>query len=90
MAEDKTATGLLDGWKEIGGFLGQPLSVAQRWARSGMPVVHVGRRVQASRDELNRWLARESAGEPVHIASEGDNLTSDLRRGLSYLQKPAS
>jgi hypothetical protein len=37
----------LNDWQEIADFLGQPTSVAQRWARSGMPVIHEGRRVQA-------------------------------------------
>lgn len=76
----------LSGWKEIATFLGQPLSVAQRWAKSGMPVSHKGRRVEASPDELNRWLGRESSGNPVHIASESENLAADLRRGLSYVR----
>lgn len=76
----------LSGWKEIATFLGQPLSVAQRWAKSGMPVSHKGRRVEASPDVLNRWLGRESSGNPVHIASESENLAADLRRGLSYVR----
>jgi hypothetical protein len=46
----------LDGWQEIAEFLGQPSSVAQRWAKSGMPVTRQGRRVHASPDDLNRWL----------------------------------
>jgi hypothetical protein len=28
----------LNGWQQIAEFLGQPSSVAQRWAKSGMPV----------------------------------------------------
>jgi hypothetical protein len=32
----------LDGWRQIAEFLGQPSSVAQRWAKSGMPVTHEG------------------------------------------------
>jgi len=27
----------LNGWQQIAAFLGQPTSVAQRWAKSGMP-----------------------------------------------------
>jgi phage terminase Nu1 subunit (DNA packaging protein) len=80
---------LLQGWKQIAAFLGQPLSVAQRWAKSGMPVIRNGRRVHASPDELNRWLGRESSGEPVHIATESENLAADLKRGLSYVLKRA-
>jgi hypothetical protein len=28
---------LLKGWQQIAAFLGQPVSVAQRWANDGMP-----------------------------------------------------
>ena len=72
----------LDGWQEIAAFLGQPISVAQRWAKSGMPVAREGRRVLASPEELNCWLGRE-VSEPVQIATE----SADLRRGLSYVRK---
>jgi hypothetical protein len=77
----------LKGWQQIATFLGQPLSVAQRWSKSGMPLQHEGRRVHASVQELNRWLGRESAGEPVQIASESTDLSSELKRGLSYVRK---
>ncbi len=50
----------LEGWPKIVNFLGQPVSVAQRWARTGMPVTRQGRSVVASPDELNKWLGRES------------------------------
>jgi hypothetical protein len=79
----------LNGWQQIAHFLGQPTSVAQRWTKSGMPVSHVGRRVQALPDELNRWLGRESSGEPVQIATESADLTSELKRGLSYVRRHA-
>jgi hypothetical protein len=79
----------LQGWKRIAAFLGQPLSVAQRWAKSGMSVIRDGRRIHASPDELNRWLWRESSGEPVHIATESQNRAADLKRGLSYVRKHA-
>jgi hypothetical protein len=77
---------LLDGWQQIAEFLGQPSSVAQRWAKSGMPVTHEGRRVHASPDDLNRWLGRE-VSEPVQIATESADLTSELKRGLSFVRK---
>src|ERR1022692_764652 len=77
----------LNGWQEIAEFLGHPSSVAQRWAKSGMPVTHEGRRVHASPDELNRWLVGESAGEPVQIATESADLGAELRRGLSFVRK---
>jgi hypothetical protein len=76
----------LDGWQQIAEFLGQPSSVAQRWAKSGMPVTHDGRRVHASPEELNRWLGHE-VSEPVQIATESTDLTSELKRGLSFVRK---
>jgi hypothetical protein len=87
MAKRKTESEFLKGWQEIAKFLGQPVSTAQRWAKSGMPVARDGRRVHASPEELNRWLGRESGGEPVQIATETGDLSADLRRGLSYVRK---
>ena len=76
------------GWPEISEFLSQPVSVAQRWAHlSGMPVERKGRNVYASRERLNHWLAHESAGEPVQIASDVTDLRSELKRALSYVRK---
>lgn len=86
MLKQKKQSALLLGWKQIADFLSQPISVAERWAKSGMPVTRDGRRVQASPEELNRWLGRESAGEPVHIATETTDLTSELKRGLSFVR----
>jgi hypothetical protein len=51
-----------------------------------MPVTREGRNVYASPEELNRWLGREAA-EPVQIASESTDLSSELKRGLSYVRK---
>jgi hypothetical protein len=76
----------LKGWQQIASFLGQPLSVAQHWAKTGMPVARQGRSVVASPAQLNAWLGRESGGEPVHIAQPEADLTSELRRDLSYLR----
>ena len=76
----------LKGWQQIAAFLGQPVSVAQRWADSGMPVEKRGRNVYSSREELNQWLGRESAGEPVHIATQDIDLSSELKRGLSHVR----
>lgn len=67
-------------------FSGLPISAAQRWAKSGMPVTREGRRVQTSPEELNRWLGR-GVSEPVQIATETTDLSSELRRGLSYVRK---
>jgi len=48
MPRTKAASGLLRGWKEIAEFLGQPINVAQRWAKPGMPVKREGRFITAS------------------------------------------
>jgi phage terminase Nu1 subunit (DNA packaging protein) len=77
----------LKGWQQIAAFLGQPVAVAQRWAKSGMPVEKRGRSVYSSRKELNRWLGRESAGEPVQIATGESDLSAELKRGLSFFRK---
>jgi hypothetical protein len=78
---------LLKGWQQIAAFLGQPVSVAQRWAASGMPVEKRGRFVYSSREQLHGWLGRESAGEPVRITTEETDLGAELKRGLSLLRK---
>jgi hypothetical protein len=49
----------LRGWQQIAAFLGQPISVAQGWAKSGMPVTHESRRVRALADELKCWLGHK-------------------------------
>ncbi len=77
----------LQGWREIANYLAQPVAVVQRWAKAGMPVTREGRRVYASPNDLNLWLARESAGEPIHIATEHTDLGSELKRGLSFIRK---
>jgi hypothetical protein len=76
----KPESDALKGWQEIAAFLGQPLSVAQRWADSGMPVEKRGRYVYSSREQLNRWLGRESAGEPVQIATDETDRSAELKR----------
>jgi hypothetical protein len=75
----------LKGWQQIAGFLGEPQSVVQRWATEGVPVRKVGRFVSTSPDELNAWLGKES-GKPVHAVTETTDLTSELKRGLSYVR----
>ncbi len=82
----KNESDSLKGWQQIAAFLGQSVSVVQRWAESGMPVEKRGQYVYSSREELNRWLGRESAGEPVQIATESADLSDDLRRGLSFIR----
>jgi hypothetical protein len=58
---ENTQSHALQGWREIATYLAQPISVVQRWAKAGMPVIHEGRRVNASPNDLNLWLARQSA-----------------------------
>src|ERR1035438_7729917 len=77
-----TQTETLKGWKQIAEFLGEPVSVVQRWASEGMPVHREGRFVATSPEELNAWLGEE-AGKPVHAAVETTDLTAELKRGLS-------
>jgi hypothetical protein len=75
----------LKGWKQISEFLGEPLSVVKRWAAEGMPLHREGQFVSTSSDELNSWLGQES-GKPVHVATESTELTSELKRGLSFVR----
>src|SRR5256886_14903544 len=75
----------LKGWTKIAQFLGQPVAVAQRWARSGMPVTREGRFMYASREELSGYLGREAGlGVPVHIATENMDLSADLKHALAH------
>jgi hypothetical protein len=76
----------LRGWQAIADFLGQPVNVAQRWGREGMPVSRKGRYVIATPDELNSWLGRES-GEPVHVATSTTDLASEMKRGLQFVRQ---
>jgi len=81
----RVQSGRLKGWNEIATFLGQPVAVAQRWARSGMPVAREGRFICASQDELSVYLGREAGLDvPVHIATENMDLSADLKRALTY------
>jgi hypothetical protein len=78
----------LKGWTEIAEFLGQTASVAQRWQKAGMPVTREGRSVYASPEALTAWVGTERGHkEPVHIASEGEDLLGDLTQGLSYVRR---
>jgi hypothetical protein len=80
----------LNGWAHIAQFLGQPIAVAQRWARSGMPVKREGRFMTASPEELSRYLGREAGLDvPAHIASEEMDLSANLKRALLYARERA-
>ena len=76
----------LKGWREIASFLGEPMSVVQRWGAEGMPVRREGRMVTATPRELDAWMGKES-GKPVHVASEVTDLTAELKRGLSFVRR---
>ena len=75
--------GVLIGWPNIANYLGQPVPVAQRWAKDGMPVERKGRSMTARPGELSRWLGKESRKEAVYIAQAADDdMLSELRRAL--------
>lgn len=80
---------LLKGWNAIAAFLGQPVSVAQRWGKAGMPIERLGRSVTADPANLNRWLGKE-AGGPVHVATESPDLSAELKQGLSFVRQSHS
>jgi len=86
---DAVSDGIFLGWAKIAKFLGQPIAVAQRWAKDGMPVQRKGRSMTASSEELSKWLGREArVGEPVHVAQAKDeDLLKELRRGLKAARK---
>ena len=79
---------ILKSWQQIAAFLGQPVSVAQRWATEGMPVKREARR------KICRVLSRgipgldaNQAGEPAQIATQQINLSTELKGGLSFVRR---
>ena len=82
----KSQPEVLKGWRDIAGFLGEPVSVAQRWASEGMPVVREGRSVTSTPERLNEWLGSVSK-KPVHIVTPERDLTAELKRGLAFAKK---
>lgn len=87
-AKSKSTGQGLKGWAKIAEFLGQTVSVAQRWQKAGMPVTRERRSVYASPEELTAWVGTERGKkEPIHIAGEGEDLLGDLRQGLSYVRQ---
>ncbi len=85
-AEAETEAETLKGWKQISEFMGEPASVVQRWASTGMPVHRDGRYVTTTTKELNDWLGQQS-GKPVHVITDQTDLASELRRVLSFVRK---
>jgi hypothetical protein len=82
----KSQPEVLKGWKEIAGFLGEPVSVAQRWASEGLPVTRQGRAVTSTPEQLNEWLASVSK-KPVHLVTPETDLAAELKRGLAFAKK---
>ena len=74
---------VLNGWKQIAEFLGEPVTVVKRWASEGMPVTEQGRFVVTSPDQLSAWLGRES-GKPVRLATPDTDLMAELKRGIAF------
>lgn len=74
---------ILKGWQQIAAFLGEPVSVVQRWAAEGMPVRREDRFVSTTPKELNEWMGEES-GKPVHVATRNTDLTDELKRAVSF------
>jgi hypothetical protein len=81
-----TTSDELKGWQQIAAFLGEPTSVVQRWASEGMPVRRQGRFVSTTPQELNDWMGKES-GKPVHVATGNVDLTSELKRAVSFARR---
>jgi hypothetical protein len=83
-------TATLQGWKEIAAFLAQPVTTAQRWAKSGLPVKREGRYTVAEREELSQWLGREShMPAPAQIATNTADLASGLKQSISAVRRKA-
>lgn len=87
-AKSKSTGQVLKGWAKIAEFLGQTVSVAQRWQKAGMPVTRERRSVYAAPEELTAWVGTERGKkEPIHIAGKGEDLLGDLTQGLSYVRQ---
>jgi hypothetical protein len=87
LPEAKAVPAQLKGWSAIAEYLGQTPSVAKRWHREGMPVTKNGRSVDADPAELTKWVGTEAGKpKPIHISSENENLTADLKEALSFVR----
>lgn len=85
-AKAKNQPEVLKGWKEIANYLGERVSVVQRWATEGVPVTKEGRAISTTPAQLNEWLASLSK-KPVHIVTPESDLTAELKRGLAFAKK---
>jgi len=53
-----------------------------------MPITREGRSVYALSEALTAWVGTERGQkEPVHIATENEDLLADLKQGLSYVRR---
>ena len=53
-----------------------------------MPVARRGRRVSASPGELTKWVGTEAGKtNPVHLATNEENLLTDLKEGLACVRR---
>jgi hypothetical protein len=74
----------LKGWASIARFLGQPVSLVQRWSKTEqLPVEKKGRYVVTTKDALNRWLGHS------RIPTSADDLTQDLKAALKSAKRAA-
>ena len=79
---------LLRGWRVIAMYLGMPISTAQRWAKSGMPVTRSGRNVVASRSRLELWLNRESGiHRPAQLPDNKPNLIDQPKDSVTQANR---
>lgn len=95
---DLTAPGRrLNGWKEIGSYLGRVVRTAQRWETLGMPVHRPATKkrtaVIAFPHELDSWLVRNRPRldlyEPTDPAASTTGLAA-LTERLERLQREAT
>jgi hypothetical protein len=86
--KNKPANDKLKSWKAIGAYLGISQSAAQRWASQGMPVKKEGRFTVADREELRRWLGREShMPEAAHIFTPETDVSDALKASITAMRR---
>ena len=77
----------LKSWKAISDYLHKPVTTVKRWAAQGMPVEREGRLITANKHDLAAWLGEGDAVRgSVHVATPGEDLTADLRKGLAAIR----
>ena len=78
----------LKGWKAVGEYLGIGAAVAQRWAKSGMPVRREGRFTVADANEIREWLGKEAhMPAPAHVLTNGADITAALKDSISAARR---